>query len=108
MFLGVRLEIPEILQLLDVFLFPSKSEGLGIVAVEAQASKCQCILSTTIPREVDLSLGLVEYVLVSEKRKWIESIEKKVEEKIIVNNSEIINSRFNLKNTIKQLMEIYG
>lgn len=37
-FLGVRSDIPELIQAMDFFLFPSLFEGLGIVAIEAQVS----------------------------------------------------------------------
>ena len=37
-FLGGRNDIPDVLQALDVFVFPSLYEGLGIAAVEAASS----------------------------------------------------------------------
>lgn len=106
-FAGVRTEIPEILHLLDVFLFPSITEGLGIVAVEAQASKTPCIVSETIPKEVDMGLGLVEYVSLSDKQAWVQNIERKVLEKKEVEDKDIIYSKFNIKITIEQLFKIY-
>lgn len=36
---------------MDVFAFPSINEGLGIVAIEAQASGLPCIMSTGVPAE---------------------------------------------------------
>lgn len=48
-FLGVRDDIPDILMCSDVFLFPSKWEGLGIAAIEAQATGLPCILSSSLP-----------------------------------------------------------
>lgn len=53
-FLGVREDIPAIMNAMDVFLFPSLWEGLGIVAVEAQACGLPCILSDVIPNEAVL------------------------------------------------------
>lgn len=35
-FLGVRDDIPEVMKMMDGFIFPSIHEGLGIVAVEAR------------------------------------------------------------------------
>lgn len=40
-----------ILQAMDVFLFPSLYEGLGIAALEAQASGLPCIISDGVPSE---------------------------------------------------------
>ncbi len=57
-FLGVRTDVPEIMGCLDVFLFPSLWEGLGIVLVEAQAAGVSCVVSDVVPDEADLGLGL--------------------------------------------------
>ena len=40
-FLGVRDDICDVLQACDVFVFPSRKEGLAIAVVEAQASGCR-------------------------------------------------------------------
>lgn len=48
-FLGVRSDIPDLLMAMDLFVFPSKWEGLGIAAIEAQASGLPCILSPALP-----------------------------------------------------------
>lgn len=48
-FLGVRSDVPDLLMAMDLFVFPSKWEGLGIAAIEAQASGLPCILSPALP-----------------------------------------------------------
>lgn len=48
-FLGVCDNVPELLRAMDVFLFPSTSEGLALAAVEAQASGLPCLMSTGVP-----------------------------------------------------------
>jgi glycosyltransferase involved in cell wall biosynthesis len=51
-FAGVRADVPDLMQAaMDVFLFPSKHEGLGLVAIEAQAAGLPCVLSNAIPPE---------------------------------------------------------
>ncbi|MBL0210400.1 MAG: glycosyltransferase [Holophagaceae bacterium] len=69
-FLGLRRDLPEILSALDVFLLPSAFEGLGIVALEAQAVGCPCMVSEGIPTEVDLGLGLVARVSTASSDSW--------------------------------------
>lgn len=39
----------------DVFCMPSLYEGLGMAAVEAQAAGLACILSSSVPKEADVS-----------------------------------------------------
>lgn len=48
-FLGVRSDVSRLLMAMDLFVFPSKWEGLGIVAIEAQASGLPCLLSPELP-----------------------------------------------------------
>jgi glycosyltransferase involved in cell wall biosynthesis len=61
-FTGVRSDIPELFQAMDVFVFPSFYEGWGIVLVEAQASGLECFTSNkVVPKEVDVA-DLVEFV----------------------------------------------
>jgi glycosyltransferase involved in cell wall biosynthesis len=50
-FTGIRADIPELLQAMDVFVFPSLYEGLGIVAIEAQAADLPTIVSDSIPKD---------------------------------------------------------
>lgn len=44
-FLGVRDDIPDLLSACDVFVFPSRFEGLGIALIEAMAAGCACVAS---------------------------------------------------------------
>jgi len=44
-FLGPRLDIPEILKLLDIYVLPSVWEGLPMILLEAMAAECPIIAS---------------------------------------------------------------
>lgn len=50
-FAGSTKDIAPYMALFDLFLFPSLSEGLGIVCVEAQAAGTRVLASDTVPRE---------------------------------------------------------
>lgn len=65
-FLGVRNDIADLMQAMDVFVFPSLYEGLPLTMVEAQASGLPCIISDKVPPECILTKGLVESVSLSE------------------------------------------
>jgi len=54
-FTGIRSDIPDILQAMDVFVFPSLYEGLPVTLIEAQASGLECIVSDKITTEVRIT-----------------------------------------------------
>jgi glycosyltransferase involved in cell wall biosynthesis len=61
LFLGTRPDVPRLMiGLMDIFLFPSLYEGLGLVSIEAQAAGIPCILADTVPPEADLATPLVQ------------------------------------------------
>jgi len=73
--LGVREDVPEILGALDVFVFPSLYEGLGLSLVEAQAAGIPSVISNTIPSDVDLGLGLIKAMSLHESPSvWADEI----------------------------------
>lgn len=49
--LSYRDDIPEIMKVMDVFLFPSLFEGLPVTLIEAQVSKLPCVVSDNINKE---------------------------------------------------------
>lgn len=57
--LGTRKDVPSLLSAMDVFCFPSKNEGLGIVLIEAQTEGLPCVISDVIPEECDIRSGLI-------------------------------------------------
>lgn len=56
--LGVRDDVADLYQAMDVFVLPSLYEGLPMVGVEAQASGLPVLFSTRITREVDIASSL--------------------------------------------------
>lgn len=65
-FLGIRKDVNQILQAMDIFILPSFFEGLAIVLVEAQAAGLPCLASDTTPSESKGSL-LVSYLSIKDK-----------------------------------------
>lgn len=53
--LSHRADIPQILAIIDAFVFPSYYEGFGIAPLEAQASGCKCIISDGVPKDIVVS-----------------------------------------------------
>lgn len=48
-FLGHRLDVNRFYQVMDVFILPSRYEGLGLVGIEAQACGLPCVFSDQVP-----------------------------------------------------------
>ena len=72
-FLGQRDDVDRLYQGFDVFTLPSIYEGLGIVAIEAQASGLPCLLSDRITREVDVT-GTCKFLSLSNVETWAEEL----------------------------------
>lgn len=51
-FTGLRTDVPDLMQAMDLFLMPSRYEGLPVVGIEAQGAGLPCIFSDRVPREV--------------------------------------------------------
>ena len=74
LFLGMRTDIPEVLQAMDVFVLASLWEGLPVTGIEAQASGLHCVVSDTITEEMN-ALGRVDYIsLDAPLAKWAEAV----------------------------------
>ena len=84
-FLGVRTDVPQLLDAMDVYLFPSFMEGLSVAMLEAQCAGLPCVVSDTIPREVEMT-DLISFVSLKESPKvWAEIILKRAKK---INNRE--------------------
>lgn len=76
LFSGRRNDIPELMWAMDVFVFPSHFEGLGIVTVEAQAAGLYSIASNKLPHEVELT-DLIEKLSLNQSAEyWAKNILK--------------------------------
>lgn len=54
-FTGLRSDVPDLMEAMDVFVFPSLYEGLPLTLVEAQSSGLGCVISDRIPSDCDLT-----------------------------------------------------
>ncbi|MPQ42295.1 glycosyltransferase family 1 protein [Clostridium tarantellae] len=73
-FLGIREDVANFMQGMDLFLFPSLFEGLAVVLVEAQASGTTCVTSTGVTKESNIT-GDVEFIdLNLSAKKWANKI----------------------------------
>lgn len=69
-FTGVRDDVPELLSAMDVFLFPSKKEGLPVSVVEAQAIGLPVLLSDGVTEAAAILPTTSRIPLDKEARIW--------------------------------------
>lgn len=107
-FLGNRNDVPDLLQVMDVFLLPSLYEGFGIVNLEAQCTGLPCVVSTEVPEVVRVT-DLVQFIPLSEAPDvWADAVCKKAD--IAVRKSretELIRAGYDIASTAAQLQELY-
>lgn len=69
-FLGWRSDADRLYQAMDLFLLPSRFEGLPIVGVEAQCTKLPCVFSDSITREAKIQENCYFLPLSGGPEKW--------------------------------------
>lgn len=107
-FAGSRSDIPELLSAMDVFIFPSIFEGLGIVGVETQAAGLVTICSDCVPNEIKVTELLKFKSLSDDSDAWAEDILEYVKGYPRKDMSrEIRNKGFDLKQTTKIMESIF-
>lgn len=111
-FLGIRSDISKILAGSDLMLMPSLHEGFPVVLVESQASGVPALISNKISREVDLGVGLVDFLsLKDDTTNWTSKI-LEIYKKEKLNTGDRIKilteKGFDICSNINQLEKIYS
>lgn len=71
---GTTSQVEKIYSAADVFVLPSKYEGLGIVFIEAQINGLPVVTSDQVPAEVNITGHTKFYALTDEPEKWAQGI----------------------------------
>ncbi len=74
LFLGSRSDVPALMQAMDVFVFPSHYEGLGLVAIEAQAAGLKTTASEAITQEAQVTDLLTYCRLAQPPAAWAQRV----------------------------------
>lgn len=103
LFLGSRNDLNRLYQAMDVFVLPSRYEGLPVVGVEAQAAGLPCVFSTNITKEVELLNTTVFIDLTANKEMWAAEILKCIDK-----HAEQINlEQFDITLRANELTQYY-
>lgn len=106
-FFDNRNDVAEIMKCADCFILPSVFEGLGIVAIEAQASGLPCLVSTEVPEAANC--GAVEFLPINNGTAvWVKAIDEilKGEKKLIVDKKKL--REFSIENMVSQMDKVFN
>ena len=101
--LSNRNDVPDLMNAIDVFLFPSFYEGLPLSLIEVQIAEKPCFISDKINEYVDISNLVTRLSLRQDAKEWADAIMKfKKPKKIKVNDAD-----WDIKKITKKLEQIY-
>ena len=106
-FLGTRSDIPELLQAMDLFLFPSLYEGLPVALIEAQASSLPCLISDQIPKECKKTDYICQLSLNASSQKWADKALTLSKMHRKSTKDEMIKSGYDITENAKKLQYYY-
>lgn len=93
-------------QAMDCFAFPSRFEGFGYVALEAQAAGLPCVISSEVPSDVVVGRN-VKILPLSEEEDWVSCILECKNQSITDNNEAIENAGYDVKRTAEMIRRKY-
>ena len=107
LFLGMRNDVPDLMQAMDCFVFPSHFEGLPLVAIEAQCIGLKSYLSDVITNEVKIT-DLVDFISLKEAPKhWAKQILSNRNYIRKDMTDEIKKAGYDIKTEIKKIEKFY-
>ena len=110
-FMGARNDVNEIMQAMDIFVLPSRFEGLGIVLIEAQAAGLPCVTTKNVVPDIVNVTGNVAFVeLGVPLEQWLDCIDIQLDKKMNYDQikKDIVTSGYDMTTageTFKKLLE---
>lgn len=106
-FAGVCSNVNELLQAMDVFVFPSLYEGFPVTMVEAQAAGLPCVMSDNVPQESKLTDLVTSLSLETDKKQWAETVLDKKQIKRADYFEQIRAAGYDIKANAQWLTDFY-
>lgn len=109
LFMGLRNDVDELMQVMDVFVLPSLFEGLPVVGIEAQASGLPCLFSKNITKQADITSSVIYLDINSGVEVWKNEILKlKGKRRLAENADKIKVADFDIMEQCKVLSNFYS
>lgn len=108
LFLGNRNDVPDLLQAMDVFILPSRYEGLPLSVVEAQAAGLPCLISDVVGREAKI---LPETIFISLQKSPADWAEEALKYKAFYRKNtyaDVVKAGFDVNGTAKTMSAYYS
>ena len=107
---GVQSDVAPLLRTMELKLFPSHYEGLGIVLLEAQAAGIPTLAASAVPPEAAVVPGLVEYrPLADGEEAWAAATERLLTLAPVPGAlAQVEASPFGISRCLTGLMKAYG
>lgn len=106
-FAGIRDDVEDVLQAMDIFLFPSIYEGLPVSIIEAQAAGLPCLISDKVPIDCKITDCVQQIALNADIEKWVKALLLNSKKQRIDRYKEVCASGYDIKKNAKELENAY-
>ena len=106
-FLNNRSDVNKLLQAMDCFIFPSLYEGLGVVAIESQATGLETFVSDRVPSEATLTDCVHTVSLEKSAEEWADLIVSNIGKDRLDRSKQVAEKGYDIKNIVAGLESFY-
>ena len=110
-FTGLRTDVADLMQAMDVFVMPSNYEGLPVTMIEAQAAGLPCLISDKVPIECKKTDLVHQIPLSADAKIWAQAVldqahmqHRNTYEEIRLAGFDIVENAYRLQNYYMRAM----
>ena len=104
-----RTDVNQLMMAMDIFLLPSRFEGLPIVLVEAQSVGLSCYVSDKVTTEIKINPNIYYLPITDSTELWAKEIAKSYNNDFnrILGRENIINANYGINNEAVKMQNYY-
>ncbi len=106
-FTGNVRNVPDYLNAMDVFAFPSLYEGMPLSIIEVQTNGLPCVISNRVPKDVFLT-DLIHPLPLEDKAAWIDAVCTAERGESCKYAAQMLNSGFDVVSAMGKIYKIYN